>query len=124
MVEFIRFRTQKKQAIEVHRDDVFRVIERDFPNNFGVVLKLLSGVSCSLIASERLCLAHLKLSGGSLEKLREILTISDSRDVVAGAEYPAYSRLASSEIDDMPAEEVQRIVDADRQQYVSWLNAE
>lgn len=108
---------------DISRNDVLRVIWRDFPNDVDTVLSLLQGVTCPLICSERLHLAHLKLSAGCLKRLKQSLTLPDSRDVVSYAEYPAYSKHGSS-IDKLSDDIVQSIIEEDWQQYASWLNAE
>ena len=109
---------------DVTRDDVLRVIARDFPDDVDAVVSLFAAVTCPLIGVDRLHLAHLKLSAGSLPTLRESLTAPDSRDVVSSAEYPAYSKRGWSAVDKMSPDEVRSIVDNDWHQYESWLNAE
>lgn len=113
-----------QQTPDVTRNDVLRVTAREFPNDVDVVLAIFDKLSCSLIEINRLHLSHLKLSGGSLQKLRESLTISDPRDVVSRAEYPDYSKRGWAVIDKLSQKEVQAIIDDDWRQYQSWLNAE
>ncbi|MDB2687115.1 hypothetical protein N9Y42_07865 [Mariniblastus sp.] len=109
---------------DVNRGDVLRVVNREFPDDANEVLSILENITCSLIGADRLHLAHLKLSGGTLQKLREGLTIPDSRDVVSCAEYPAHNELGSALLDKMSPDKVQEIIDLDWQQYKTWLNAE
>jgi len=45
---------------------------------------------------------------------------SDYRDVLAAAEFPYY-RAEGFGIRELPEDDVQRIVDADREQYERWL---
>lgn len=107
---------------DVTRDDFLRVIAREFPRDVETVIGLLENVTCPLIEANRLHLAHLKLSNGSLQKLHESLKTPDSRDVVSLAEYPSYTKRGSAAIDKLTPNEVQAIVDDDWHQYESWLN--
>jgi hypothetical protein len=70
----------------------------------------------------RVHVAALKLSEGSLERLRELVTHAkrDYRDVLAWAEYPEELRTATWRLP--PAEQTQ-IRTADRAQYLAWLAA-
>ena len=124
VVKTFRCAAQMQKTPDVSRDDVLRVIARDFPDDIDAVMSLLDAITCPLIGADRLHLAHLKLSAGSLPKLHESLAIPDSRDVVSYAEHPAYSKRGWSAIDKMSPDEVQSIVDDDWHQYESWLNAE
>lgn len=108
----------------VNRDDVTRVVSRDFPDREKAVLELLKEVSCSLIGRDRLHLAHLKNSGGSIDKLHDSLAIADSRDVVCAAEYPGYCSLSHSKMEKMPSDQKQVICADDWRQYKAWLDAE
>ena len=109
---------------KVDRADVLRVVERDFPINASEVLSILSNIRGIVIKTDRLHLAHLKNSEGSLEKLHESLAIGDQRDVVCCAEYPNYMKLGWVAIGKLPLDEKHQIIDLDWQQYQRWLNAE
>ncbi len=67
-------------------------------------------------------LAVLKLSEGNLENLYYALEAakSDWRDVLAWAEYPEEMKNDTWKMD---AEEVEKIRERDRQQYLNWLNS-
>lgn len=69
----------------------------------------------------RVQIAILKLSGGDLENLRAYveIAISDYRDVLAYAEYPEEMSKNTWKMSDK--EEVNRIQERDRQQYIDWL---
>ena len=70
----------------------------------------------------RVRVAALKLSGGSLDRLRELVATAkrDYRDVLAWAEYPEELRSPTWR---MPAADQARIRAADRAQYIAWLAA-
>jgi hypothetical protein len=70
----------------------------------------------------RVRVAALKLSEGSLDRLRELMASAkqDYRDVLAWAEYPEELRSPTWRL---PAAEQARIRTADRAQYLAWLAA-
>lgn len=71
---------------------------------------------------ERVQIAILKLSEGDLEKLQRTVAAAktDYRDVLAWAEYPEEMRKDTWKMTDK--EEVARIRESDRKQYLDWLN--
>lgn len=70
----------------------------------------------------RVRVAALKLSDGSLDRLRELMARAkrDYRDVLAWAEYPEELHSPTWRL---PAAEQARIRSADRAQYLAWLAA-
>jgi hypothetical protein len=68
---------------------------------------------------ERVQLAILMESGGSLERLRRIAELADRdyRDALVGAEYPEQFRAPST----ATPEEKGALMDRDRQRYEAWL---
>jgi hypothetical protein len=70
----------------------------------------------------RVRVAALKLSEGSLDRLRDLMAQAkrDYRDVLAWAEYPEELRSATWRL---PGAEQARIRTADREQYRAWLAA-
>jgi hypothetical protein len=74
----------------------------------------------------RVQLAILKLSKGSMERLREYAAVAkrDYRDALAWAEYPAEMRRSMSDMIKMPESEKKRIYGSDRKQYLDWLEGE
>jgi hypothetical protein len=70
----------------------------------------------------RVRVAALKLSDGSLDRLRDLITRAkqDYRDVLAWAEYPEEMRGLTWRL---PAAEQARIRAADRAEYLAWLAA-
>jgi hypothetical protein len=108
---------------KVSREDVERVVRRDFPTgSFSEVLAILDGYGLEDYHQEkaRVQLAVLKLADGSLEKLRREIEEAkcDFRDVLSAAEYPAYPWDAHK----LPPQEQKRIIDSDWKQYAGWLN--
>jgi hypothetical protein len=110
---------------EVSRADVQRVVRRDFPPDREVeVFALLDeyGKEGWHPERDRVHLAALKLAVGSIERLRSQIEVAktDYRDVIAVAEYPGYMKRCS-QIEGVPPDEQQRIIDADWRQYHEWL---
>ena len=70
----------------------------------------------------RVRVAALKLSGGNLERLREVIGLAqrDYRDVIAWAEYPAEIR---SPVGGLSTGDQRRIRAGDRDQYLAWLRS-
>jgi hypothetical protein len=105
----------------VTRGDVERVIRRDFPAElFAQVLAVLDEYEHR--ERERVQLAVLKLAGGSMKRLRYEIEGAkcDYRDVLSPAEYPSYTK-KMFRMSKLPAEEQQRIIDADWKQYQDCL---
>jgi uncharacterized protein (UPF0335 family) len=99
---------------------------RDFPaDRASEVLALLDGYGTEDWHSEpdRVHLAVLKFAAGSIERLRSEIENAkcDYRDVLGEAEYPGYMKRLFR-IGKLPADERQRIVEADWRQYQDWLN--
>ena len=105
--------------------DVERVVRRDCPaDRVDEVLTILSeyGAEDWHPEVDRVRMAILKLAAGNFEELRMHLEIAkrDFRDVLSEAEYPLYTK-KWFHIDTLPADEQQRIIDADWKQYQDWL---
>ena len=105
--------------------DVERIVRRDFPEDrTAEVLAMLDeyGAESWQREPERVRLAVLKLAAGSAEQVRcEIDGAKcDYRDVLAFAEYPAYTESVPVS-GALPPEEEQRIIDSDWSQYQRWL---
>lgn len=113
---------------DVTENDVIRIIQREFPTEqFKKAMSVLSeyGTEDWQRGVNRVRLAVLKLAGGDLQALRREIDIakSDYRDVLASAEYPVYMKKVppSGKLDE---DELERIIRADWEQYISWLNRE
>jgi hypothetical protein len=74
----------------------------------------------------RVHLAILKLSVGSMEKLRENVRIAstDYRDVLAPAEYPRFWQVGFVGVNRMTEAEVEAMKAADWRDYRAWLDLE
>jgi len=108
------------------RGDVLRIARRDFPwHTPDEVLSILDqyGTETWHKERERVHAAILKVSGGDFSRLSSLTEAAkgDYRDLLAAAEYPAYSRIGFVELDRMPAKEVRRIKAGDWRQYEAWL---
>jgi hypothetical protein len=122
----ILFGKMEQPHPKVGRVDVERIVRREFPADaFSRVLRVLDeyGAEDWHREKDRVQLAVLKLAGGSEEKLRREIEGAkcDFRDVLAPAEYPAYTK-KMFHIDRLPGEEQKRIIDADWKQYADWLS--
>ena len=107
---------------DVSRADVERVVRRDFDDAHAAkAIEMLDVYLSDSRESCRVQLAVLKLAAGRLDALgRAIETaLRDYRDVLAGAEFPRYSREIG--IDDIPASLMKAVIDDDWMQYESWL---
>ena len=112
---------------KVSRAEVLRVIRRDFPSVMEAdVLAVLDRYGRSDWQQEcaRVQLAILKLAQGDIGALRQHTDIacSDYRDVLAAAEYPAYSRHGWST--PFAPGEREKTFEADWKQYQTWLHRE
>lgn len=112
--------------VEYSKDLVVAKVKRYFPNEdeekiIGILN--LYGKETSEREWERVQIAILKLSDGNLEKLRKNVEIakSDYRDVLAYAEYAEEMGKDTWRMSDK--EEVRRIRERDRQQYLDWLHS-
>jgi hypothetical protein len=117
---------QTQPIPDVTFDDVERVVRRDFPEEqFAVVMAMLNEYGAERWQREqpRVRLAALKLANSSVEALRAYVNAAkaDYRDVLAWAEYPAYSKKVSGVRIRPTAQEQQQIVDDDWAQYEMWL---
>ncbi|MDQ3063971.1 MAG: hypothetical protein M3R14_14090 [Acidobacteriota bacterium] len=96
-----------------------------FPNKEQekiMAILVLYGKESYECETERVQIAVLKLSDGDLEKLRENVDAAknDYRDILAFAEYPEQMSRDTWKMSDK--EEVKRIQERDRLQYLNWLN--
>jgi hypothetical protein len=116
---------------KVNRDDVLRIIRREFqPNNQDLVLEILGGYGSEEWqrrgGMDRVLLAILKLSRGDVNRLQELVktACNDYRDVLAPAEYPRFWALGLVATKKMSCEEKKRLIENDWKQYQEWLNSE
>jgi hypothetical protein len=110
----------------ITRADVERIVRRDFPpDQFQAVVGILDeyGREDFHLEADRVHLAVLKLSSGSMDALRRHIewAKSDWRDVLGPAEYPAYTK-KMFRIDRLSDEEQRQIIERDWQQYENWLS--
>jgi|SRR5215813_717055 len=110
--------------VDYNRDLVIAKAKQCFPNeDQGKIMDILDLYGKEFYARERerVQIAILKLSGGDLQNLCEYVEIArrDFRDVLSSAEYPEETRKRAWNMSDK--EEVKRIRERDRQQYIDWL---
>jgi hypothetical protein len=111
---------------KVSRDDVERIVRRDFPSSeFVNVVAVLDkyGSGKWHRERERVQVAVLKLAKGKMDALRREIENAkcDYREVIAPAEYPKYSKRFANR--KLPSEEQERIFAQDWKQYEDWFNA-
>ena len=105
--------------------DVDRIVRRDFPvDQMTEVFSMLDeyGRETWQREAHRVRLAALKLSARSVHRLRSEIESAkrDYRDTLAAAEYPGYFKKVPGP-GRVPADEEQRIIDADWKQYQDWF---
>jgi hypothetical protein len=110
---------------EVTRDDVERVVCRDFTaDEYPAVTAMLGEYGTERWHREptRVQLAVLKVANGSVQKLRACIDSAkrDYRDALAAAEYPGSCKVGFR-IRELPEKERRRIIDEDWRQYEEWL---
>jgi len=117
--------TLRQPTATVTRDDVERIVRRDFaPHDVPAALALIAqyGVESYEREADRVQAAALKQARGDLNRLRQQIGSAkmDYRDLLADAEYPEATRVWSR-IDRMTEAERRAIYDADWRQYDEWL---
>jgi hypothetical protein len=106
---------------DVSEHDVERIVDRDFPADVrGAIHEMIRGVEVR--EKTRVVLACLKNAKGSLDKLRGELANASGywREIIGEAEYPNYTR-KMFRIDKLSADEQERIIERDKNQYLAWL---
>ena len=106
--------------------DVERILQRDFPaDQVTEVRAILEAYGRERWHREvpRVRVAALKLAAGSVERLRHEVERAkdDYRDELAYAEYPGYFQRVPRGPGQLPADEAQRVIDADWKQYQDWF---
>ena len=106
---------------DVTEADIERVLRRDYPPELHPVIQgLIRDVE--VIEKPRVIMACLKNGNGNFEKLRGELANASGwwREILSEAEYPNYTK-KMFRVDKLPAEERQRIIEKDGDQYLAWL---
>jgi hypothetical protein len=106
------------------RDLVLTKIRHAFPSHDpSEIMAILDryGAQPHDYERERVQLAVLKLSEGSIDRLEEFVSAArgDYRDVLAWAEYPEEFRLPIYDSNDKRVQDARR---RDREQYLAWLH--
>lgn len=109
-------------APQVRHEDIERVLRRDFPAEHHDELRALID-ALQVIEKDRVVLACMKNSGGSVDHLKSNLGEATGyyREILGEAEYPNWMKKALR-IDRLSEAEKRTIVEKDRNQYLSWLN--
>jgi hypothetical protein len=104
--------------------DVERIVKRDYPPALhSAIFDLIRGVEVR--EKPRVMLACLKNGRGDFGKLKGELANASGwyREIISEAEYPNYTK-KMFRIDRLSPEEQERIVEADKAQYLKWLSPE
>ncbi len=107
---------------KVSETDVHRIVKRDYLlNQHAMILEMIEKAGQK--ENTRIVLACLKNASGNIKKLKGMLSDAggDWREIISQAEYPNYSKKLFR-IDQLPESEQQAIIDADKSQYLDWLN--
>ena len=107
---------------EVTEADVERVVRREYPAEIrAAVHELIRRVEVR--EKPRVVLACLKNARGDLERLKRGLADAGGywREILGEAEYPNYTK-KMFRIEELPAEERERIIEKDKTQYLRWLH--
>lgn len=107
------------------RDMVLKILSRYYSqNDINRIMKILDeyGSESWQPAKERVQLAIIKLSQGDEYKLRKNVEHAkiDCDDILWPAEEPNLT--AALDLASLTQEEIQRLQDVDRKQYLDWLN--
>jgi len=116
----------KQPVAKIAKADIERIILRDFSRDEKEeVYKLLNKYSGDENSGTyRVWASLLKLSNGKIKELENIIetAVGDYRDILAAAEYPAYSKKVGFDVEKFSRKELDQIIKADWAQYQSWLN--
>lgn len=106
----------------VDQDDVKRIIQRDFPEDAQEAVQVILS-KYEHKEEYRVQVAALKNSNGDIEILKQQIDSAncDYRDLLSNAEYPAYSK-QWSRMESASDEERNKVIQADWEQYQTWLN--
>lgn len=110
-------------------DLMINKVRQTFPReNPADVLKILElyGANGGEPEIPRVRLACLKLCGGDLNELLEVIDAAkqDYRDVLSWAEFPNQLQISPAELAAMPSDAASEIRERDRRQYLAWLRSE
>jgi hypothetical protein len=101
--------------------DVERIVRRDHPpESHGAIHAMIRGVEVR--EKPRVILACLKNAHGDFRRLKSELAQAGGyyREIIAEAEYPNYTK-KMFRIENLSAEEKERIIEKDKAQYLEWL---
>jgi hypothetical protein len=111
---------------KVSREDVERIVRRDFPAHLHDSVQRELGGYKSLGAKEveRVQLAILKLSNGKFDQIRRFVSEAngDYRDVIAPAEYPRLNALGFVGVEKLSQLERKQLSEDDWRDYQEWFS--
>lgn len=102
--------------------DIERIVRRDYPSDLHASIhEMIRGIDVREKA--RVIVACLKNANGDFQKLKGELANAEGwwREIISEAEYPNYTR-KMFRIDRLSATEQERIIEKDKNQYLTWLH--
>jgi hypothetical protein len=106
----------------VSESDIERIVRRDYPSDLhAFIYEVIRNIEVR--EKRRVIMACLKNANGNFEKLKGDLTNAGGwwREIISEAEYPNYTK-EMFRIDRLSADEKERIIDKDKEQYLTWLH--
>src|SRR5262245_5090302 len=112
----------KQFVPDVSQADVERILLRDYPAEQHDELRAAIH-ALQHREKDRIVLACMKNAGGDVDRLKGSLSDAEGyyRESIGDAEYPNYTK-KWFRIENLSEEEKDRIIEKDRDQYLSWLN--
>ena len=107
---------------DVTDEDVERIVRRDYPQDVhDFIFEMIRGIE--VIEKARVVLACLKVGQGDVKKAEGELANASGwwREIILAAEYPNYAKIMFR-VERLPREEVDRVIEKDKTQYLAWLN--
>lgn len=113
----------KQPIAKVNKDDILRIIKRDFPNDdVNDILTILNLYGGEEFENEpyRVQAAAMKVSGGDRKKLEKAIDDAkcDYRDVLMDAEYPLCKKKMFKNLE---KKEEKIVYKSDWEQYQAWF---
>lgn len=106
----------------VSDQDVERIVRRDYPDELhSAIRQLIQAVEVR--EKPRVVLACLKVANRSFPMLKAQLADAAGwwREIISEAEYPNYTK-KMFRIERLSADEQERIIERDKNQYLQWLH--
>jgi hypothetical protein len=106
----------------VSESDIERLVRRDYPSDVHAAIhEMIRDIEVR--EKVRVIVACLKNARGDFQKLKGELANASGwwREIISEAEYPNYTK-KMFRIDRLSADERERIIEKDKNQYLTWLH--